>query len=151
MTLRAGLACLQSFAFWLRAVQSQNRENRDVQLGHNAVFAQLLTFCCSKAAQTIKFHALRGLEHSQPEGVHRFGLPNLPLGSLQILKDAASLLWCSGARLAAAPAQIEARVTTPRDRRKKRHLSIRRKVLQLASSGPDATVSRNGQGLDSFG
>ncbi|KAK9867070.1 hypothetical protein WJX84_001501 [Apatococcus fuscideae] len=37
---------------------------------------------------------------------------------------------CTGPRLAAGPAQIEARVTTPRDRRKKRHLSIRRRSNQ---------------------
>lgn len=35
----------------------------------------------------------------------------------------------AGSRLAAAPLLVEARVTTPRDRRKKRHMSIRRKVI----------------------
>lgn len=46
--------------------------------------------------------------------------------------------------MAAAPAQIEARVTTPRDRRKKRHLSIRRKVSGYPER-PRLSVHRSNQ------
>ncbi|KAK9865131.1 hypothetical protein WJX84_002551 [Apatococcus fuscideae] len=51
---------------------------------------------------------------------------------------------CAGSRPAVAPLKVEARVTTPRDRRKKRHMSIRRKVVGNPSR-PRLAVHRSNQ------